>query len=122
MTLYGSPNVTSAGHLCHHPITIASQLTLGDESEVDYGNAKCINLWGTNPNESMQLGNRTAYGGSAARTILNAKRKGARIIVIDPMRIPTTTIADDWIPIRPGTDGALALGMVHVFIRERLYE
>ncbi|MGC2635824.1 MAG: molybdopterin-dependent oxidoreductase [Acidobacteriaceae bacterium] len=49
-----------------------------------------------------------------------ARRKGARLIVIDPFATRTARAADWHIPINPGTDSALALGMIHVMIRERL--
>jgi anaerobic selenocysteine-containing dehydrogenase len=49
-----------------------------------------------------------------------ARRNGARLIVIDPYRTRTAALADWHIAIRPGTDGALALGMMHVILREGL--
>lgn len=49
-----------------------------------------------------------------------AKRKGARMVVIDPCRNRTAKQADWHIPIRPGTDAALALGMMHVLVEENL--
>jgi molybdopterin guanine dinucleotide-containing S/N-oxide reductase-like protein len=49
-----------------------------------------------------------------------ARRKGARLIVIDPYKTRTAALADWHIPVRPGTDGALALGMMHVILRDGL--
>jgi anaerobic selenocysteine-containing dehydrogenase len=49
-----------------------------------------------------------------------ARRAGGRLIVIDPYRTRTAALADWHISIRPGTDGALALGMMHVILREGL--
>jgi molybdopterin guanine dinucleotide-containing S/N-oxide reductase-like protein len=49
-----------------------------------------------------------------------ARRNGARLIVIDPYKTRTAALADWHIPIRPGTDGALALGMMHVILRDGL--
>jgi molybdopterin guanine dinucleotide-containing S/N-oxide reductase-like protein len=49
-----------------------------------------------------------------------ARRNGARLIVIDPYRTRTAALADWHIAIRPGTDAALALGMMHVILRDRL--
>lgn len=51
-----------------------------------------------------------------------ARKEGARVIVIDPARTRTARAADEWLPIRPGTDGALALAMMHVIIRENLHD
>ncbi|MDR3741899.1 MAG: molybdopterin-dependent oxidoreductase [Terracidiphilus sp.] len=52
--------------------------------------------------------------------IEQARRDGARLIVIDPYTTRTAALADWHIPIRPGTDVALALGMMHVILREGL--
>src|SRR4051812_1956167 len=51
-----------------------------------------------------------------------ARKAGARIITIDPYRSKTAARSDWWIPIRPGTDAALALGMVHVIYRDGLQD
>lgn len=49
-----------------------------------------------------------------------ARKRGARIVTIDPYRSKTAARSDEWIPIRPGTDAALALGMMHVIWRDGL--
>jgi anaerobic selenocysteine-containing dehydrogenase len=54
--------------------------------------------------------------------IAEARRRGARVVVIDPVRTRTAQQADWHIPIRPGTDGALALGMMHVIVSENLVD
>ena len=54
--------------------------------------------------------------------IEEARRQGAKLVVIDPYKTRTARCADWFIPIRPGTDVALALGMMHVIIRENLYD
>jgi anaerobic selenocysteine-containing dehydrogenase len=51
-----------------------------------------------------------------------ARRSGARLVVIDPYRTRSAALADWHIPINPGTDVALALGMMHVIIGEKLYD
>jgi anaerobic selenocysteine-containing dehydrogenase len=53
--------------------------------------------------------------------IQDARRKGARLVVIDPYKTRTARCADWYLPINPGTDVALALGMMHVIINENLY-
>jgi len=53
--------------------------------------------------------------------IEEARRKGAKLVVIDPYKTRTARVADWHLPINPGTDVALALGMMHVIINERLY-
>ncbi|MBL8149102.1 MAG: molybdopterin oxidoreductase family protein [Blastocatellia bacterium] len=54
--------------------------------------------------------------------ILEARKKGARIICIDPYRNRTAEAADDYIAIKPGTDAALALAIMNLIIEERLYD
>jgi anaerobic selenocysteine-containing dehydrogenase len=51
-----------------------------------------------------------------------ARRNGGQLVVIDPYATRTARAADWHIPIRPGTDSALALGMMHILIRDRLYD
>jgi anaerobic selenocysteine-containing dehydrogenase len=55
-------------------------------------------------------------------TIAEAQRRGAKVVVIDPIRNRTAARADWHIPIRPGTDGALALALINVIIREQLID
>jgi molybdopterin guanine dinucleotide-containing S/N-oxide reductase-like protein len=54
--------------------------------------------------------------------IEEARRKGAKLVVIDPYRTRTAACADWYLPINPGTDAALALGMMHVIINEGLHD
>jgi anaerobic selenocysteine-containing dehydrogenase len=54
--------------------------------------------------------------------IEEARRKGAKLVVIDPYRTRTAACADWYLPINPGTDGALALAMIHVIIGEGLHD
>ncbi|HEU5350053.1 MAG TPA: molybdopterin-dependent oxidoreductase [Terracidiphilus sp.] len=83
---------------------------LGTPTE-DYRLAKLIVAWGAN-----------IHGNNVHLwpLIEQARRNGARLIVIDPYRTRTAALADWHIAIRPGTDGALALGMMHVILREGL--
>lgn len=54
--------------------------------------------------------------------VKRARERGAHLVVIDPVRTRTAKQADRWVPIRPGTDGALALGLMHVLISEDLVD
>ncbi|MGP0098781.1 MAG: molybdopterin-dependent oxidoreductase [Terriglobales bacterium] len=54
--------------------------------------------------------------------IEEARRKGAKLVVIDPYRTRTAKYADWYLPIHPGTDAALALGLIHVIINENLFD
>ena len=77
----------------------------------DVGNARLILLWGTNTLTSNP---------HLWPFIRQAKAKGARTIVIDPIRTRTAASCDEHIAIRPGTDAALALSMMHVLFRDNL--
>lgn len=84
---------------------------LGPDPE-DIPKTRLIILWGTNT-----ITSNPHYW----PLIQKARRQGAKLIVIDPLRTRTASLADVHIPIKPGTDGALALGMMHVIIRDNLY-
>lgn len=82
---------------------------------LDWRNSKLIVLWGANPARSS-LGNPTY-------NLLQAKKAGARFIVVDPSITPTVkTLADKYIPCRPGTDTALLLGMAYHMIENNLQD
>jgi anaerobic selenocysteine-containing dehydrogenase len=54
--------------------------------------------------------------------ISQAKARGAKLIVIDPRKTSIAEKADCWLQVRPGSDGALALAMLHVLLEEKLYD
>lgn len=86
--------------------------TLGTATE-DYAHARLILIWGSNTlTSNLHLW----------QFIQAARKNGARVIVIDPARTRTAKAADEWLPIRPGTDGALALALMHVIIGENLHD
>ncbi|MEQ6378273.1 molybdopterin-dependent oxidoreductase [Bacillaceae bacterium S4-13-56] len=83
----------------------------GINDRFDIKNSQLIVLWGTNPAWSS--------AGNPAYHFLQAKKAGARFISIDPFYNPTASLVDaDWVPIRPGTDHALALGIMHTLLEE----
>ncbi|MFX1591373.1 MAG: molybdopterin-dependent oxidoreductase [Promethearchaeota archaeon] len=71
-------------------------------------------VWGTNPGESMPLQN--------MRKIMDAKEEGTQVIVIDPRFTITASKADQYIGLKPGTDSALALGLMNVIFKNNLYD
>src|SRR4029077_1359979 len=73
----------------------------------------CIVLWGSNPNGNFL---------SLATDIAAAKARGAKLLVVDPRRVGLANKADVWLQVRPGTDGALALGLIHLLIRDGGYD
>jgi cysteine desulfurase NifS len=116
---FGSPNTMGVGALCYVSFAmIAPHVTMGRmfiNMFTDIENAEMLIVWGTNPaTDSPPL---DMYRLEAA-----AKR-GADIVVIDPRRTETAIRTNaQWVPIRPGTDGALALSMIEVMIEEDLYD
>ena len=118
LVTHGSPNYGHSG-LCFVQAAFGFAYTLGwpwlNRSGADYEHANLIMIWGANPAYSAApLGN--------LRRILDAKERGARLVVIKPEMQPDAAKADIWVPIRPGTDGALALAMLNVIINEKLHD
>ncbi|MGD8523133.1 MAG: molybdopterin-dependent oxidoreductase [Desulfobacterales bacterium] len=114
--LLGTPNVLTAGHFCYGPRIATSIITCGTNVVVDYeNNPECIMVWGNN----IVISNPDEYKGESFSVSLN---KGARLIAIDPRLTRIAARADIWLQLRPGTDTALALGMLHVIINEGLYD
>ncbi|MFC1862481.1 molybdopterin-dependent oxidoreductase [Thermodesulfobacteriota bacterium] len=66
------------------------------------------------------IGNNTSVTGGATEGTLfaDARERGMKIIVVDPVLSPTAAKADEWLPIRPGTDAAFLLAMIHTIIHE----
>jgi molybdopterin guanine dinucleotide-containing S/N-oxide reductase-like protein len=87
-------------------------IKLGTEPE-QFAHSRYIIAWGSN-----------IHGNNVHLWpfIDQARRKGAKLVVIDPYRTRTAKCADWYLPINPGTDAALALGLMHVIINENLYD
>jgi anaerobic dimethyl sulfoxide reductase subunit A len=82
----------------------------------DWVNSRFILMWGWNPCE-MRDGTNTEY------FLRLAKEKGARVVCVDPrMTLSAVALADEWVPIRPGTDTAMLSAMAHVIISEGLHD
>ncbi len=116
---FGSPNTLGVGALCYVAFAmIAPHVTIGSmyiDMFSDIENANLIVIWGKNPAAHCPPHD--------FRSIEAAHRRGARIVAIDPRRTAMAKYPNaEWIPIRPGTDGALALGLCQVLIEEELYD
>jgi formate dehydrogenase (coenzyme F420) alpha subunit len=110
---FGTPNFSHAGAHCHIAKEMANVLTFGTFPVADYAHSKCLVFWGCNPAKSYP---------ALSRPIAAALRRGARCIVVDPEVTTLARRADLHLQLRPGTDGALALGLLHVVIGEALYD
>jgi anaerobic selenocysteine-containing dehydrogenase len=110
----GTPNLCTADNICHVPHMLASEYTFGFWPGSDTENPPgIIMIWGSNRAETGIFKN---------QAILEAVSKGAKLIVIDPFRTQNAAKADLWLQLKPGTDAALALGMLHVMVEEVLYD
>lgn len=101
---------------CIRPATVSvyGTNTTGNQRQ-DWLNSRYILMWSWNPAE-MRDGTNSEY------FIQKAREKGARVVCIDPrMTLSAVSLADEWIPIRPGTDTAMMSAMAQVMIEENLY-
>ena len=112
--LIGTPNVTNESHVCHLPrVFLQFNYDFGILAPPDVAHTSGIILWGGNPkatNKPQEI------------AIKEAIERGAKLVVIDPRVTPYAEEADIHAQLRPGTDGALALGMLNVIIKEGLYD
>jgi anaerobic selenocysteine-containing dehydrogenase len=109
---FGSPNFFSVESVCYRMRIRTRQMTFGKYPTEELDTDLYI-LWGHNPDASdfpLKL------------ALEENLEKGAKLVVIDPRRIPFADRADMYLRIRPGTDGALALAMMNVIIKEGLYD
>ena len=109
---FGTPNVLSVESNCYRSRILAHQLTFGTFLPEEPEKAKCVLLWGHDPDNSKL---------PLASMLHKALDEGLELIVINPKRTPLAKSAIH-IPIRPGTDCALALAMLNVIISEDSYD
>ncbi len=114
---FGSPNTLGVGALCYVSFAmIAPHVTMGGyyfNMYSDIENTEMVVVWGANPATDSPP---TDY-----YRIVKAQERGAKIVVIDPRKTAMAKLPGaKWIPIKPGTDGALALGLCNILIREDL--
>ncbi|OZI27109.1 ferredoxin:oxidoreductase FAD/NAD(P)-binding protein [Bordetella genomosp. 7] len=110
---FGSPNIAYGTEVCNWHKDHAHAFTFGCGIPVaDYANADLIMLWGHNPTNTWL---------AQANAIGEGRRAGARLLVIDPQRTALAAQADAWLPVRPGTDAALALGLAHQLLSTGRY-
>ena len=102
--------------ICATAGAVGCDITLGTRAAIDpeaVAKSRYIVNWGSN----------TSVTNSHLWAVMHHARKaGAKIVTIDPHRSRTAAKSDWWIPVRPGTDGALALGVMHVLFRDGLQD
>lgn len=112
---FGTPNVVTPGYFCGTPSGLAAAFTFGSNTVPDEAfRPALLVLWGINPVHTS--------GGMRRETISSALESGTKLVVIDPRRTDMAALADLWIRVRPGSDGALVMGMLKVIIEEKLYD
>jgi anaerobic selenocysteine-containing dehydrogenase/ferredoxin-NADP reductase len=111
---FGSPNTVFSTEICNWHKDHAHAFTFGcGLPTAEYRSSDLILLWGHNP-ANVWLAQAEAIGA--------AKARGAKLAVIDPRQAGSTRDADLWLRVRPGTDGALALGLARWLIVNHAYD
>src|SRR6516165_1776802 len=121
MNAFGTPNASTNVEACGWGRGFATRYTYGVGSVAtgvggamaDIANSGCLILWGYNPSIARL---------THATIIIEALKRGMRLIVVDPRRAGLANKADVWLRVRPGTDGALALGLANVMIQNSCYD
>jgi anaerobic selenocysteine-containing dehydrogenase len=121
MNAFGTPNAVTSTDVCgwgragatRYTFGVGSIGTSGGGAMPDIANAGCLILWGYNPSVSRL---------THATAVVEALQRGMRLIVVDPRRAGLANKADLWLRVRPGTDGALALGIAQVMIARGWYD
>jgi len=103
----------TAGHLGTDLVT--GNFNVHDEILADFENARYI---------LFSLNNASVAAISTARAVRfgQAKKNGAKVVCLDPRMGELASKADEWIPVKPGTDHAFFLAMLHTLLREKLYD
>jgi molybdopterin-containing oxidoreductase family molybdopterin binding subunit len=113
-TAFGTPNCDWVGYYCGNYLHASMYLTNGSfHSDFDLDHC----------NYAILLGNQQGFlaglnANVAARKMADARRRGMRVVVVDPVGTNAAAKADEWIPIRPGTDGAFILSIINVLLNE----
>ena len=119
---FGTPNAAITLDVCGWGRAFATRYTYGVGSVgtggaggaiPDSANSGVLILWGYNPSFSRL---------THATAVIEALKRGMRLIVIDPRHVGLASKADLWIRVRPGTDGALALGIANLMIERGWYD
>jgi anaerobic selenocysteine-containing dehydrogenase len=122
MNAFGTPNMVWPLDLCGWSRGFATRFVYGVGSVAtggaggamaDIGQSGCLILWGYNPSISRL---------THATATTEALKRGMKLIVVDPRQAGLANKADVWLRVRPGTDGALALGLANLMIRYGWYD
>lgn len=116
---FGTPNNIATTHICQWHRDHGSAYTygkpgmMGTAGRAEFERTACILIWGVNVHATRN---------SLVPLIKRGLEQGAKLIVIDPRKTEIAAMADLWLQVCPGTDGALALSLINVMIEENLYD
>ena len=114
--LYGTPNYFGHTSGCEQDRRLATTTLFGHIFPMhDFAHTRYALLWGINVFGAQE-------GLSELRGLMQARSRGCKVVVVDPTYTMTAAKADEWIAIKPGTDGAMALAMCRVIVDEGLYD
>ncbi len=115
MHALGSANVYAHSSSCNLSKESAYTLAIGASNfSTDFANAKMVMFIGRSYGDGIRP--------SSVHSLADAAENGTRIVLVDPRLNNSGIFASDWVPIKPGTDLALLLGMANVLIEEDLYD
>jgi anaerobic selenocysteine-containing dehydrogenase len=112
--VYGTPNFMGVGSICNAARTLGEAITYGEVTKPDISDSQFLMVWGGNPLVSHEP--------FIPREISRLKKRGGCLVVVDPRRTETAAKADVHLPVRPGRDEILVLNMLHVILREALWD
>jgi len=109
----GSPNYFSNDSMCYNGRYFGYRLVEGTWPVPEYENSRCVVLWGANPPHAHP---------NMTQMIMRARKAGAKLVVVDPRMSAIARQADLHAALKPGTDGALALGLIQQLIETGGYD
>ena len=114
---FGTPNWSAHGGFCSVNMAAAGLYTIGfsfwEFGSPDWDYAKYFIMWGVAEDHSS---NPIKIG------LEKLKRHGGKFVTVNPVRTGYSAIADEWVPIKPGMDGLMALSIVHVLLSRELFD
>lgn len=112
--VYGTPNFMGVGSICNVARTMADTLTFGGVTKPDIANTHFLIIWGANPFASNEP--------FLPKEISQLKKRGGKLVVVDPRKTEVASKADVHLAVRPGRDEILILNMLHVILGEDLWD
>ena len=114
LNAFGSPNYGTQRSLCFNAMVAAHLMTFGiEEPDRHYDGIKYIILTGRNLMEAIST--------NETKALMQAITDGAHVVYLDPRFTKTASKAAEWLPIKPGTDLAFHLALIHVIVTEKLH-